>query len=149
MVSHVKGCHSYWWKVMKHITNQFCIFYKHLTFSEYTRPIWQLVQFAESFLWTISAQHFQFATLVLSSNQLGPIGYRHYWKNLLGHTVTLFVRALTVIVIVVSPGRASLCPQRDLHWARIHIVHVAAPVILMGNHKINSELLVWIFTFVS
>ena len=44
---------------------------------------------------------------------------------------------------------ASLCPQRDLHWARIHIVHVAAPVILMGNHKINSELLVWIFTFVS
>ena len=50
MVSHVKGCHSYWWKVMKHITNQFCIFYKHLTFSEYTRPIWQLVQSAESIL---------------------------------------------------------------------------------------------------
>ena len=108
--------------MMKQIINQLYAFYKHITFSEYTRPILQLVQSAESFLWTDSAQHIKFATLVLSSNQLGPIRYLNTINS-----YSLCTRIGRHSHCGEARASASLCPQGDLHWARLHILHVAAP----------------------
>ena len=50
--------------------------------------------------------------------------------------------AVTVIVVR-GPGKCkSMSAEGPTLGPKIHIVHVAAPNVLMGNHKINSELLV-------